>query len=195
MSLATRAGDLYYTFRFVKLLTTPWVEMDAYKLGIIDENGKRIKSKSVSTGEEKSAFTTFHKLVFNLKRLIERLPGGSSKIASYASALFLLKEQYGLSAAAVEKIIARMDVSVNDFIAENYEWYVLENKQLAKGMYRVREEKLLSSTCDPVVNPNDRIKVFDDAYPVGDIMGIDVYEAMHVNTNQKIYVTLGEIYK
>ena len=43
MSLASRAGDIYYSFRFVKLLTTPWNETDAYDLGIIDENGKRVK--------------------------------------------------------------------------------------------------------------------------------------------------------
>ena len=48
MSLASRAGDLYYSFRFVKLLTTPWVESDAYKLGLIDENGKRDKSVKIT---------------------------------------------------------------------------------------------------------------------------------------------------
>ena len=55
MSLASRAGDLYYSFRFVKLLTTPWEETDAYKLGIIDENGKRDKSVKLDNDEKKSA--------------------------------------------------------------------------------------------------------------------------------------------
>lgn len=195
MSLASRAGDLYYTFRFVKLLTTPWEETDAYKLGIIDENGKRIKSKSISTSEEKTAFTTFHRLVFNIKKLIEKLPGGSSRIASYASALFLLREHLGLSDASVEKIITKMDLDVNDFIAEKTEWYLLNDKQLAQGIYRVREEKLLAKTCDAMVNANDRIRISTDCFPIGEIMGMDVYEAIHLNTNQPVYVTLGEIYK
>jgi hypothetical protein len=195
MSLASRAGDLYYTFRFVKLLTTPWDETDAYKLGIIDENGKRIKSKSISTSEEKDAYTTFHRLVYNIKRLINRLPGGSSKIASYASAFFLLKEHLGLSDASVEKIISKMELDVNDFIAEKTEWYLLENKQLAQGIYRVKEEKLIASSCDDIVNANDRIKVYEDCFPVGEILGMDVYKATHLNTNQPVYITLGEIYK
>lgn len=195
MSLASRAGDLYYTFRFVKLLTTPWEETDAYKLGIIDADGKRIKSKSINTSEEKDAYTTFHRLVYNIKRLINKLPGGGSKIASYASAFFLLKEHLGLSDASVEKIISKIDLDVNDFIAEKTEWYLLENKQLAQGIYRVKEEKLIASSCDDIVNANDRIKVYEDCFPVGEILGMDVYKATHLNTNQPVYITLGEIYK
>ena len=37
-----RAIDLFVTYRFIKLLVTPFKETDAYKLGIIDEKGKRI---------------------------------------------------------------------------------------------------------------------------------------------------------
>lgn len=195
MSLASRAGDLYYTFRFVKLLTTPWEETDAYKLGIIDADGKRIKSKSINTSEEKDAYTTFHRLVFNVKRLINKLPGGSSRIASYASAFFLLREHFGLSDASVEKIITKIDLDVNDFIAEKTEWYLLDNKQLAQGVYRVREEKLLAKSCDDMVSANDRIRISADCFPVGEIMGMDIYEAIHLNTNQPVYITLGEIYK
>ena len=40
MSLLTRASDLVYTFRFLRLLTTPFENTTAYKLGIIDEKGK-----------------------------------------------------------------------------------------------------------------------------------------------------------
>ena len=195
MSLASRAGDLYYTFRFVKLLTTPWEETDAYKLGLIDSDGKRIKSNSINTSEEKDAYTTFHRLVYNIKRLINRLPGGSSKIATYASAFFLLKEHLGLSDASVEKILNKMDLDVNDFISEKTEWFLLEDKKLAKGIYRVRDEKLISTTCDEVVNANDRIKVAENSYPIGEMLGMDVYEAIHMNTNQPVYITLGEIYK
>ena len=36
------AIDLFVTYRFLKLLTTPFNRTDAYKLGIIDKNGHRI---------------------------------------------------------------------------------------------------------------------------------------------------------
>ena len=80
MSLASRAGDLFYTFRFIKLLVTNWTDTDAFKLGIIDENGKRIKTKKVTTPEEKSAYTTFHRLVYNVKK--------SSTVAKFTSKNF-----------------------------------------------------------------------------------------------------------
>lgn len=195
MSLASRAGDLYYSFRFVKMLTTPFEDTDAYKLGIIDENGNRIKTKKVSTSEEKSAFTTFHRLVFNVKKLLEKLPGGQSRLASYAAALFLLKEKYELSDSTIEKIVEKSNLETLDFLAEKSEWYLLPDKQLSPGIYRIRESKLDNVNCQEVAKPKDKIRIQTESYPVGDIFGLDVYEATHLNTNQKIYVVLGEIYK
>ena len=32
----SRAVDLFVTYRFLKLLVTPWQKQEAYKLGIID---------------------------------------------------------------------------------------------------------------------------------------------------------------
>ena len=195
MSLASRAGDLYYSFRFVKMLTTPFEDTDAYKLGIIDENGNSIKTKKVSTSEEKSAFTTFHRLVFNVKKLLEKLPGGQSRLASYAAALFLLKEKYELSDSTIEKIVEKSNLETLDFLAEKSEWYLLPDKQLSPGIYRLRESKLDNVNCQEIAKPKDKIRIQSESYPVGDIFGLDVYEATHLNTNQKIYVVLGEIYK
>lgn len=195
MSLASRAGDLYYSFRFVKLLTTPFEDTEAYKLGIIDEKGNRVKTKKIQSSEEKSAFTTFHRLVFNVKKLLEKLPGGSSRIASYAAALFLLKEKYDLSDATIDKIVAKSNLETIDFLAEKSEWYLLPDKQLSPGIYRLREAKLENVNCQEIARPKDKIRVHKDSYPVGEIFGLDVYEATHLNTNQKIYVVLGEIYK
>ena len=35
----SRAIDLFVTYRFLKLLVTPWEKQEAYKEGIIDKNG------------------------------------------------------------------------------------------------------------------------------------------------------------
>jgi hypothetical protein len=74
------------------MLTTPWKKFDAYKLGIIDDKGKRLKDKPVETKDEKSAHTLLHRLVFNLKRILNKVPFGKTAFASYAVALLLLKE-------------------------------------------------------------------------------------------------------
>jgi hypothetical protein len=195
VSLASRAGDIYYSFRFVKLLTTPFEETDAYKLGIINQTGKRIKSKEISTSEEKNAYTVFHRLVFNVKKLLEKLPGGQSKLASYAAAFFLLKEKYDLSDNAILKILDKMDLESSDFIAENVQWYLLDDSRLSPGVYKIKEDKVDVDTCNEIAYKNDKIRVNEDCYPVGNIFGLDVYSVTHINTNKSLYVTLGEINK
>ncbi len=87
--------DTIYTYRFLKLLVTPFNKTEAYKLGIIDENGKRT-DKKITSSEERATFTLFHRITFNLKRLLGSFPGGKTRIASYAAALALLREQYGV---------------------------------------------------------------------------------------------------
>jgi hypothetical protein len=96
--MANQTIDLIYTYRFLKILTTKWEDMDAFEHGIIDEKGKLLrKSRDLKTTEEKDSYTYFHRIVFNMKRLLNKLPGGESKIASYASALFLIREEKGIS--------------------------------------------------------------------------------------------------
>ena len=193
MSLANRAGDLYFTFRFLKLLTTPWTETEAYKLGLIDDNGKRLKSKKIKSSEEKDAYTSFMRVVFNMKRLIQKLPGGSSKIATYASALLLIREEMGVTDEGIEKLVKKMELDPADFISERNEWWLLEDKQLSPGMYTLREDKLTKQFNE--VYAKDKIRVLEESYPVGNIFGLDVYEVTHINTNQSVLITLGEIYK
>lgn len=195
MSLLTRAGDLLYTFRFLKLLVTKWKDTDAFKLGIIDDKGKRIKSKSIVTSEEKSSFTSFHKLVFNIKKLLEKVPGGSSALASYAAALFLLKEQFGVSDKNIEKILKESEIDVLSMMSENNKWFLMENSQLSPGIYRVKNEKVINETLDELIMPKDRIRVLDNSFPIGDLFGINIYEGLHLNTGKSLYFTLGEVYK
>ena len=53
-----RAIDALITFRFLKLLVTPFNKTKAYELGIIDERGKNlIKGKDLTTFEQKNAYT------------------------------------------------------------------------------------------------------------------------------------------
>lgn len=193
MSLATRAGDIYYSFRFVKLLTTPWSETDAYKLGIIDENGKRDKSVKLDNDEKKTAYSTFIRLVFNLKRLLEKIPGGRNTLASYAAALFLLKEKYELSDKSIDKILKQCKIDPLDLMAESSTWYVLEDGQLSPGVYRLREDRVTSLDVD--VNSKDTVRVLPESYPIGEMLGLAIYEVTHINTNQPLYVTVGELYK
>ena len=64
--MASGVANLIFTYSFLKRLVTPFNETDAYKLGIIDERGKKIKSPK--TTEELNSYSTFERLVFNIKK-------------------------------------------------------------------------------------------------------------------------------
>ena len=191
MVILKRAADLAYTFRFIRMMVMDWSSWDAYKLGIIDENGKRNKKVKLDTDEKKSAYTPFIRLAANIKRLVSKIPGGGSKLGSFASALFLIKEKVGTE--GLEKICKELNVDVLDFLNEKNEWFLLEDKQLSPGVYKVSNAKLLNKTCDELVWPKDQVRIQDESFPVGDVFGVDVYEATHIKTNQKVYVTASEL--
>ena len=191
MGLVKRAADLAYTFRFIRLMAMDWKSWDAYKLGIIDENGKRQRNVKLDNNEKKSAYTPFIRLAANLKRLVSAVPGGGSKLGSFASALFLIKEKVGEK--GIKSICEEMNVEVLDFLNEKNEWFLLDEKQLSPGIYRVQNPKLLNGSCAEMVWPKDQVRVQEECYPVGDVFGVDIYEATHVNTDKQVYVTASEL--
>ena len=195
MGIVKRAADLAYTFRFIRMLVMDWKDWDAYKTGVIDENGKRNKSVRLDNDEKKSSYTPFIRLAANVKRLLSKIPGGSTKLGSFAAALFLIKEKYNLSDKQLNKILEECGVDQLDMMLESSEWFVLKDGMLSPGVYRLSEDKVLNGTCDDIVNTKDQVRIHDDCYPVGDVFGIDIYEAEHIRTQQKLYVTVNEIYK
>ena len=199
MGLIKSAADLAYTFRFLALLVTPFNKTKAYEKGIIDEFGKRLKKPPFSSIEERedyaNYYTRFIRLVFNIKKLLGKAPGGKTRIASYAAALYLIKEDFGVSERKLKHGLNEYGVDFNDFLAENTQWFMLEDKELSPGVYRLSENKVLNSTYEEMAYINDKIRIRNDSFPIGDIFGLDIYEAIHMPTNQKIFVTAGEIRK
>lgn len=190
MGILQRAGDLVYTFRFLKLLVTPFEKTDAYERGIIDAKGKRIKSKDVISDEDKAAYTPFHRLVFNIKKLI---PGG--KLGSYASALYLLKESYIRDEDKISDALEKQGVNILQGIDEEACWFVVDDLKLAPGRYRLRNDKIINTSYEDIVKAKDAIMVKEDCFPVGEVLGFKIYEATHINSKQPVYVTVGELYK
>ena len=191
MGILKGAADTVYAFRFIRMMVMDWKNWDAYKLGIIDEKGKRNRNVKLDSDEKKSAYTPFIRLAANIKRLVAKLPGGGSKLGSFASALYLIKEQVGTK--GLEKICKEMNVEVLDFLNEKNEWFLLEDKQLSPGIYQVQNPKLINMTFDELVWPKDKVRIQDDCYPIGDVFGVDIYEATHVNTQKKVFVTASEL--
>jgi len=86
--------DLFLIYQFIKRLATPFNEWEAYKLGVIDEKGNILKNakERVASVKERDAFGKFDLLVLQLKKLLEKIPGGNTRLGSYAAALWLIKE-------------------------------------------------------------------------------------------------------
>ena len=109
-----RAVDLFVTYRFLKLLVTPWKKQEAYKQGIIDDKGKALKkARDLGLEAEREAFTLLHRLVFNCKRIMSKIPFVRSQLGTYAAALFLLKEHYkieNLPEAEVTKYLSLIHI-------------------------------------------------------------------------------------
>ena len=96
MSIVSTIGNIYFVYQFLKKLVTPFEKTKAFELGIIDEKGKILKRRrDLKTKDEKEAYTLSDTLIWNIKKLLGKVPGGQSRIASYAAALFLIKEQHG----------------------------------------------------------------------------------------------------
>ena len=138
------ALDMVVAYKLIKILSTPWEKQDAYKLGIIDKNGKVLKKKAqLSGGEEKAAYTVFHKIGWNIKRIFDRLPFLKSRLGSFAAALWLLKEETGCSKSILESEFCAYlrenhpDI-LNDLLVESFD----QDTVVPAGLYIINEDRL-----------------------------------------------------
>ena len=189
------AADLVYTFRFIRMMVMKWENWDAYKQGIIDENGKRIKSVKLDTPEKKASYTPFVRLAANIKRVVSKIPFGKTKLGSFAAALLLIKENGNLKDKDLKKILNECNLETLDFLSEDSKWFILEDNKLSPGIYRITTDKIINTTFEEVVKAKDKIRIKEDCYPIDNIFGLNIYPATHLNTNQPIYVSTSELYK
>lgn len=85
--------DSVIAYRILKLLVTPFNKTDAFKLGIIDDKGNElIKMQDLNTVQERDAYTLLHRLVYRLKKIIEKVPIANKQLVSLAAAYALIRE-------------------------------------------------------------------------------------------------------
>ena len=201
-----RAIDLFVTYRFIKLLVTPFDKTPAYKLGIIDKEGQRVVEKTVSRGmqptqlktdEEKSAYTVLHKLVFNIKKIFGKVPGLRTKLGTYAAALFLLKDTF-------KEHVEDPDIFEKEFMKYlKEEGYEIDNtiseevigfgEVLPKGEYTLVNDILNTEEEELQAKAGDKVVAFDDESKIDTVLGVDIFPIVHVKTQEKIYISLEDI--
>jgi len=199
-----RAVDLFVTYRFLKLLTTPFEKTDAFKLGIIDKDGHRIKlpkstkpAVELTTSELKNSYTILHKLIFNIKKLFAKVPGLRTKVGTYAAALFLLKDTF------------KEHIEDPDMFEKEFMKYLKENKieldrgiseevigfgeVLPKGEYVLKNDILNKEEEELTAKKGDKVIAFADESPVDTVLGVEIFPVVHMKTQEKIYVSLEDI--
>ena len=203
-----RAIDLFVTYRFIKLLVTPFEKTDAYKLGIIDENGNRIMPPPVGgvrqarptplrTSDEKNAYTILHKLVFNIKKIFGKVPGLRTKLGTYAAALFLLKDTFKESVDDPDvfekefmKYLKEQGYEIDDSISEEVIGF---GEVLPKGEYALVNDILNKEEEELTAKKGDKVIAYEDEAPVDTVLGVDIFPVIHINSQEKIYVSLEDI--
>ena len=201
-----RAIDVFTTYRFIKLLLTPFDHTPAFKLGIIDKDGNRVMEKTVSRGmqptvligdEKKSAYTILHKVVFNIKKIFSKVPGLRTKLGTYAAALFLLKDTFKESVDDPDmfekefmKYLKEEGYEIDNTISEEVIGF---GEVLPKGEYTLVNDILNSEEEELTAKKGDKVIAFDDEAPLDTILGIYIFPIVHVKTQEKIYISLEDI--
>ena len=199
-----RAIDLFVTYRFLRLLTTPFEDTQAYKLGIIDANGNRIMQKRIKkpvvelvTSEQKNSYTILHKLVFNIKKIFAKVPGLRTKVGTYAAALFLLKDTFKESVNDPDmfekefvKYLKENDIEFDNDISEEVIGF---GEVLPKGEYVLINDILNKEEEELSAAKGDKVVAYEDEAPVDTILGVEIFPVIHIKSQEKIYVSLEDI--
>jgi hypothetical protein len=95
--------DLYLVYRILRLFTTPYTEWDAYATGVIDAEGNVVVPQEKRSIDQDNSFTKFDLLILKLKKVLEKLPFGKTRLANYAAALYLVKEEKNITEETLEE--------------------------------------------------------------------------------------------
>ena len=119
--------DIFLVYQFIRRLATPFEKWKAYEYGIIDKNGNILKKRrELRTVKERKAWGKFDLLVLKIKRLLEKVPGGKTRLASYAAALWLIKEGQEKNANMLTEEKLENDlINYIQYVQENYDQDIL----------------------------------------------------------------------
>lgn len=145
--------DLFMVYQFIRRLVTPFTEWEAYKLGIIDERGNVLKKrKELRLQAEVRAFGVFDVMILNLKKLLEKLPAGQTRLTSYAAALWLIREHKAFTPESMltEDISdEQLLESAKAFFSSYTDYTTLnENVNLKNSIDELFESRFLSEAFD-----------------------------------------------
>lgn len=135
--------DKVIALRIIKILITPFEKSDAFKLGIIDKNGKNlIPYNKLKTTEQRESYGILQRFMFNLKKLLNKLPGSDSYLKNSIAALLLIREHPETDIVDEEKLATILECLDKGYI-------FVEEQILVES---ILAEDMGSSSVGPVTN-------------------------------------------
>ena len=118
--MANKAIDIFILYRIIKDLSTPFEKTEAFKLGIVNAKGERLRdSKGVKkfpkTRAEKDADGYYQRFIRNIKKLMTKV-GLGSRVATFASALLLMRESVDSKYALTEDSFEEEDMVLEELV-------------------------------------------------------------------------------
>lgn len=157
-------------YLLIKQLSTDWEDWEIYKLGLIDDKGQTIRK--AKTPAEKKAMNIGVVLAKNIKKLLERIPFGKSKLASLVAALYLIKENEGVVDDETFDTEIRKHLNIGrDVVNESED----SDPLLEAGKYMDEEGNLFI--------------VKEEQQPLDTLYGFHLYEVFDVVTRQRHIIT------
>lgn len=122
-------------WKYVKAITTPFENTMAYRLGIIDAKGNYLKDPNKLTRQENKALTNFDVMIFNLKKLFDKIidPSIKVKLRYIPTAIPLLAEE-------AEKYGADGEFIIEQLLALTYDkGFVIEEVEEIENTFLIEE--------------------------------------------------------
>lgn len=126
--------DSILAFRILYMLVTPFEQTDAFKLGVIDKDGTLLVKMRDQSPAQRDAYDMLDRLVFSLKRLLGKLPGGKSQIASLAAAYYLVKESYENRTPITQDLVERVFNTISSGVT------LVEEEILVEKFLKMQED-------------------------------------------------------
>ena len=190
-TFSSRAGRLSDTNkRFLKINSKS-------KLNLGQKPKSTKPAVELATSELKNSYTILHKLVFNIKKLFNKVPGLRTKVGTYAAALFLLKDTFkehvddpDMFEKEFMKYLKENDIELDNEISEEVIGF---GEVLPKGEYVLKNDILNKEEEELTAKKGDKVIAYDDEPPVDTVLGVEIFPVIHMKTQEKIYVSLEDI--
>lgn len=184
----SRFVDAIIAYRILRKLTTPFEQTDAFKLGIIDKRGRILrKFGELNTDEERDSYTLLDRLVWRVKRIIERVPVENKNLASFAAALALIKESLDKNSEPLPSQFEAKILTLNEDVVQDWAIDIVENFFEGRDADGSRIQRFKHFAEEGVVANSVGAGFTNQANPQGNpnLAGKDMFLSKRINRRKK----------